>query len=166
MSVQRRPALDPFDRRFPEARLRLQPGEDWPVPDLTKIALAIPTKDGKAAGPGRQETLDAFLRAHSSDPFEPEDRDFHRRLALAAFIRGNAYDPGMLGRRMACAFSLGDVYIDFPFEDAKFRYDEATGKVYARFLGRPENEIESSSTLYHDARSSGALITRGEYFRD
>ena len=64
------------------------------------------------------------------------------------------------------AFRAGDVYIDFPFEDVKFRYENKTGKVYRRFYGEPEMEIEPSSVLYHDAISAGKIITREEYFRD
>jgi hypothetical protein len=34
------------------------------------------------------------------------------------------------------AFAAGDVYIDDPVEEIKFRYEHATGKVYARQYGR------------------------------
>ena len=150
--------------RKPE--LRLRPGEDLPVSDLTKIALAMPLKDDSLAAQRRQETLDDLLQVYEQETFKSEDRDFYRRLALAAFIRENASDPRMLGRPMSYAFDLGDVYIDFPYEDAKFRYEKATRKVYVRSCGHPENEIESSSALYHEAMSAGKLITREEYFRD
>jgi hypothetical protein len=30
-------------------------------------------------------------------------------------------------------FRAGDVYIDFPYEDAKFRYEKASGKAFRRF---------------------------------
>ncbi len=64
------------------------------------------------------------------------------------------------------AFRAGDVYIDFPYEDAKFRYEKKTGKVYRRFYGEAEKEIEPSSKLYHEAISAGNQITREEYYRD
>ena len=63
-------------------------------------------------------------------------------------------------------FRVGDVYHDYPFEDARFRYDKKTEKVFRYFYGKAEREIESSSELYHEAISSGTLITKEEYFRD
>ena len=44
------------------------------------------------------------------------------------------------------AFVAGDVYIDYPYEDAKFRYEKATGKVYRWFYG--ETEFETDPTSY------------------
>jgi hypothetical protein len=65
------------------------------------------------------------------------------------------------------AFLHGDVYIDFPFERAKFRYDKASGKVYLRFYGEAqEDEVPWSSELFHEARRGGREITRDEYYRD
>jgi len=64
------------------------------------------------------------------------------------------------------AFVEGDVYIDYPYENAKFRYERATLKVYRYFYGEPEMEIDSSSHLYMDAISGGWRITRAEYFGD
>jgi 16S rRNA G527 N7-methylase RsmG len=63
-------------------------------------------------------------------------------------------------------FIKGDVYIDYPFEDAKFRYEKQTGKVYRRFYGEAEDEIVPSSDLYNQAIRVGKQITRDEYFRD
>lgn len=63
------------------------------------------------------------------------------------------------------AFLAGDVYIDYPYEDAKFRYEKATGKVFRRFYGKPEVEIDSSSKLYNEAISGGKEISRDEYFK-
>jgi hypothetical protein len=37
-------------------------------------------------------------------------------------------------------FMKGDVYIDYPPEDVKFRFEHATRKVYRRFYGAPEDE--------------------------
>lgn len=59
----------------------------------------------------------------------------------------------------------GDVFIDFPYERAKFRYEKDTGKVYRRFYGETENEIPPSSNLYNQAICEGDQITREEYFR-
>ena len=64
------------------------------------------------------------------------------------------------------AFLEGDVYIDYPYEDAKFRFEKATNKVYQRGYGGTEMEIPYSSDLYHEAISAGEQITREDYFRD
>ena len=64
------------------------------------------------------------------------------------------------------AFKTGDVYIDYAFEDAKFRYDKQTGKVYRRFYGQTEVEIRPDSDLYNQGILSGREITREEYFAD
>ncbi len=64
------------------------------------------------------------------------------------------------------AFLKGDVYIDYPYEDVKFRYENATNKVYRRWYGEPEMEIPMSSDLYNEAHSGGWQISREEYFRD
>jgi hypothetical protein len=64
------------------------------------------------------------------------------------------------------AFVEGDVYIDYPYEKAKFRYERATLKVYRYFYGEPEMEIDSSSHLYMDAQSGGWRITRAGYLGD
>ena len=64
------------------------------------------------------------------------------------------------------AFDAGDVYIDFPYEDAKFRYEKRTRKVYRRFYGQAEREILPSSDLYHEAIAAARLITQEQYYRD
>jgi hypothetical protein len=61
------------------------------------------------------------------------------------------------------AMQVGDVYIDFPYEDAKLRWERATGDVYRRFYGHPEDKVERSSDLFHQAISAGRQITREEY---
>jgi len=63
-------------------------------------------------------------------------------------------------------FLLGDVYIDYPYEDAKFRYEKDTQRVYRRFYGEPEMNIPHDSILYHEAIAGGKPITRDEYFGD
>jgi hypothetical protein len=64
------------------------------------------------------------------------------------------------------AFLEGDVYIDFPYEDAKFRFEKASGKYYRRFYDQAEDEIAPDSALLHEAISAGRLITREEYLAD
>jgi hypothetical protein len=64
------------------------------------------------------------------------------------------------------AFHAGDVYIDYPYESAKFRFEKASGKVFRRFYGELEKEISPSSALYHDALSGGRMITREDYLAD
>ena len=64
------------------------------------------------------------------------------------------------------AFLKGDVYIDYAFEDAKFRYEKRTGSVYRRFYGRSEVEVRPDSDLYNQAILSGREITRDEYYAD
>mgnify|MGYP001580381996 FL=1 len=63
-------------------------------------------------------------------------------------------------------FQSGDVYLDYPFEEVKFRYEKKTGKVYGRFYGVAEKEINPSSKLYHEAISSGEVICREDYYSD
>ncbi len=64
------------------------------------------------------------------------------------------------------AFKTRDVYIDYPFEDAKFRYEKQTDRVYRRFYGESEVEIRWDSDLYKQAILSGQEITRDQYFAD
>jgi len=64
------------------------------------------------------------------------------------------------------AFTKGDVYIDYAFENAKFRYEKQTEKVFRRFYGQAEVEIKPESDLYNQGILSGRQITRDEYFAD
>jgi len=64
------------------------------------------------------------------------------------------------------AFAKGDVYLNYSFEDVKFRYENKTGRVFRRFHGQPEVEASYTSNLFRDAMSSGTLITREEYYQD
>jgi hypothetical protein len=76
-------------------------------------------------------------------------------------------DPDSGGRKVTTeAFREGDVYIDYPYEDAKFRSEKETGKVYRRFYDEREIEIDHTSKLFHEAISGGFQITREEYFQD
>ena len=64
------------------------------------------------------------------------------------------------------AFIEGDVYIDFPYERVKFRYEKATHTVYQRWYGATETRIPHDSELYNEAHSGGFAITCEEYYRD
>jgi hypothetical protein len=61
-------------------------------------------------------------------------------------------------------FQQGDVYLDYPFEDMKFRYNKATSQVFVRSSGGPEVEIDHSDAFFKEAISSGTVISREEYF--
>jgi hypothetical protein len=63
-------------------------------------------------------------------------------------------------------FGKGDVYLDYPFEQVKFRWEAETKKVFRRRYGKSESESDYTSDLFRDAISSGKLITREEYYRD
>jgi hypothetical protein len=56
-----------------------------------------------------------------------------------------------------------DVYLDYPFEQAMFRYERQTGRVFRRFYGEAEVEIEHTSNLFHEAISAGEQITAERY---
>ncbi len=56
-----------------------------------------------------------------------------------------------------------DVYIDYPFEDAMFRYEYQTGKVFRKFYGEAEVEVGYTSNLFREAISAGQQITAGQY---
>lgn len=64
------------------------------------------------------------------------------------------------------AFQQGDVYIDYPYGDAKFRYEHATSRVFRRFNNREEVEVGYTNDLFRDAMRSGAQIDREHYFSD
>ncbi len=62
------------------------------------------------------------------------------------------------------AFREGrDVYIDYPFEDAMFRYEHQTCRVFRKFYGEAEVEIDRTSNLFHEAISAGQQITAEQY---
>lgn len=62
-------------------------------------------------------------------------------------------------------FLRGDVYLDYAFEDMRFRFEKATGRVFCRFENGPEVEVAHSDRLFHEAISAGREITREEYER-
>ena len=63
-------------------------------------------------------------------------------------------------------FRQGDVYIDYPFEDMKFRFDKAGNKVFVHFYGKREVEIEQSNAHFHEAIQAGSVITKEQYLSD
>ena len=64
-------------------------------------------------------------------------------------------------------FAAGDVYLDDPYQDCKFRYEHETGKVFARPYGSGrENEIERTNSYWGEAKSGGKVITKEEYYCD
>jgi hypothetical protein len=64
------------------------------------------------------------------------------------------------------SFQQGDVYIDYSFEDAKFRYEHATSRVFCRFNSREEVAVGYTDGLFRDAMRSGTQIDREQYFGD
>ena len=63
-------------------------------------------------------------------------------------------------------FRNDDIYIDYPYEHAKLRWEKKTEKVYRRFYGKRETEIDHTSDLFNEAIAAGELITRDAYFVD
>jgi len=63
-------------------------------------------------------------------------------------------------------FRLGDVYLEYRFEGMKFRFDKATSRVFVRFYGQPEVEIEQSDVHFREAISAGTVITKDQYLSD
>ena len=63
-------------------------------------------------------------------------------------------------------FRKGDIYMDYPFEDMKFRFDKASNKVFVRFYGKPEVEIDQSNEHFNEAISAGKVITKEQYLSD
>ncbi len=64
------------------------------------------------------------------------------------------------------AFREGhDVYLDYPFEEAMFRYEHQTGRIFRKFYGEAEVEIDRTSNLFHEAISAGEQITAEQYSR-
>ena len=60
------------------------------------------------------------------------------------------------------AFVAGDVYIDDPYQDCKFRYEHETDRVFARPYGsRTENEISRANSYWaRQGRPTSRLVAR------
>lgn len=56
--------------------------------------------------------------------------------------------------------------MDYPFEDMKFRFDKAANKVFVRFYGKPEVEIDQSNEHFNEAIQAGKVITKEQYLSD
>jgi len=63
-------------------------------------------------------------------------------------------------------FRQGDVYIDYPFEDMKFRFDKASNKVFVHFYGKREVEIDQGNAHFNEAIQAGKVITKEQYLGD
>ena len=63
-------------------------------------------------------------------------------------------------------FRKGDVYIDYPFEDMKFRFEKASNKVFVHFYGKPEVEIDHGDAHFNEAIQAGNVITKEQYLSD
>jgi hypothetical protein len=63
-------------------------------------------------------------------------------------------------------FQKGDVFLDYRFEGMKFRFEHATKKVFVRYYGKPEVEIDHTDEHYREAISAGAVITPEQYDSD
>jgi hypothetical protein len=56
-----------------------------------------------------------------------------------------------------------DVYIDHAFEDVMFRWEHQTRRVFRKFYGQQEVEIDHTSNLFREAISAGQQITAEQY---
>jgi len=63
-------------------------------------------------------------------------------------------------------FRLGDVYIDYPFEDKKYRFHKASNKVFVRCYGTHEVEIDHGNAHFNEAIQAGNVITKEQYLSD
>ena len=63
-------------------------------------------------------------------------------------------------------FGKGDVYIDYPFEDMKFRFEKASNKVFVRCYGKREVEIDRGNAHFNEAIQSGNVISPEQYLSD
>ena len=70
-----------------------------------------------------------------------------------------------MGIDKGAKFASGDVYVDYPFEEVKFRWDCKEKKIYMKFYGRQEDPlpVPHDNRLYNDALMWGAEIDRARY---
>ena len=61
---------------------------------------------------------------------------------------------------------LGDVYLDYAFEDRKFRFDKASNKVFVRCYGKQEVEIDQGDAHFNEAIQAGNVISPEQYVSD
>ena len=60
-------------------------------------------------------------------------------------------------------FRRGEAFIDYPFDDAAFRYKD--GKAFAKPYGQPERPIPHDHEMFNQAILSGQQITAEEYVK-
>lgn len=67
--------------------------------------------------------------------------------------------------RKAQYFARNYVCIDYPFEEAMFRWDSVEKKIYIKFYGQEEKSeaVPHQNRLFNDALLSGNEITRERY---
>jgi hypothetical protein len=63
----------------------------------------------------------------------------------------------------ATDFASRDIFIDYPFEGAMFRWDHEKQRVFRRFYREREVEIPQDSDLFTQAIIAGREITKDEY---
>ena len=63
------------------------------------------------------------------------------------------------------AFVDKDVFIDYSFEEVKFRWDHKEKKIYVRFYGKEEspNPVPYDNRLFNEALLSGEEISSEQY---
>jgi hypothetical protein len=70
-----------------------------------------------------------------------------------------------MGVKTGPRFDVQDVFVDYPFEDVKFRWDHVGKKVYRKFYGQDaETVIGHDNRLFNDALRFGDEITRSDYY--
>ncbi len=71
-----------------------------------------------------------------------------------------------MGVKAGKQFTTQDVFIDYPFESVKFRWDHRQRRVYRKFYGdAEETEVPYNSTLFNEALASGSQIEKDDYLR-
>lgn len=63
------------------------------------------------------------------------------------------------------AFKNKDVFIDYPFEEVMYRWDNSSKEIYVKFYGRSEsnNTVSPDNRLFNEALQSGVEIDQKEY---
>ena len=70
-----------------------------------------------------------------------------------------------MGVRTGQRFDVEDVFVDYPFEDVKFRWDHKTKKIFRKFYGQTaETEVDYKNGLFNEALRHGDEVTRSAYF--
>lgn len=72
-----------------------------------------------------------------------------------------------MGVNKGARFAAGDVFVDYPFEEVRFRWDCREGNIYRKFYGKQEdpNPVSHDNRLFNDALRFGDEIDRSEYER-